>query len=218
MRQTDWPERRGGGGGGAMGGGLPGAGPEAEPGSRPGAAARGGGGTEDGAGRGGSGAGARAGGGAEEGGPPLPRELLLDVLRRLPMRDLLKAGAACREWGQVAEEIFRDACMQRSWRAPRRPRTASVPQGPLVWRGLFVSKVCRLCCGPGEFGVRRRERRSQRLVLAYTLCEKCVLSERALGFYKRHGLIIDLIGASGLELHQIKKKYIAHQDSALSAG
>ena len=27
-----------------------------------------------------------------------------------------------------------------------------------------------------------------------------------------------IIGASGLELHQIKKKYIAHQDSALSAG
>ena len=144
----------------------------------------------------------------------LPQELLLDILRKLPMRDLLRAGAACREWGEVAEEIFRDACLRRSWRAPRRPRTASVPQGPFMWRGLFVSKVCRLCCGPGEFGVRRREPRSQRLVLAYTMCEKCVLSERALGFYKRHGLEIDLIGASGLELHNIKKKYVGHNNEA----
>ena len=77
-----------------------------------------------------------------------------------------------------------------------------------------MSKVCRLCCGPGEFGVRRREPRSQRLVLAYTMCEKCVLSERALGSYKRHGLEIDLIGASGLELHNIKKKYVGHNNEA----
>tara|TARA_B100001094_G_scaffold134174_1_gene129958 strand:+ start:222 stop:443 length:222 start_codon:yes stop_codon:yes gene_type:complete len=71
-----------------------------------------------------------------------------------------------------------------------------------------VSKTCRICCGTGEFGVRRRMRRCQSLVLAYFMCEKCVLSMRALGFYRRHALEIDLIGASGLQLHDLKARHL----------
>ena len=192
------------------------------PGSSAGAEARraGGGGPGPGSGRAGEGARGPGPGGSAPGwglggwGAELPRDLVKAVLEKLDPPSLLCAGAVCREWGDAAEEVFRKICIRRGWRLPRRPRAASVPQGPLKWRGLFVSKTCRgprgpsFCCGTGEFGVRRRMPRCQRLVVAYFMCEKCVLSKRALGFYRRHALEIDLIGASGLQLHDVKARHL----------
>ena len=203
--------RRAGGGGSGPGSGRSGKGARGPgPGSGLGPGPGSGLGPGPGPGSGlGPGPGGRAPGWGPGGwGAELPRDLVKAVLEKLDPPSLLCAGAVCREWGEVAEEVFREICTRRDWRLPRRPRAASVPQGPLQWRGLFVSKTCRICCGTGEFGVRRRKRRSQSLVLAYFMCEKCVLSKRALGFYRRHALEIDLIGASGLQLHDLKARHL----------